>query len=261
MELKLFVDDIRDPLDNTWIIIRDFDVAIELLSKSNVDLISLDHDLSECKKTGYDIIKWIEEKTFKDISYLPPKIIVHSANPVGKNNIEVTIKSINKIINERDTIIKEKVVSTGGFTISNDWFMECDICDNTAGSYSKLKPKLGEIVMCWFCREKQKNNETFNCDELSIHYQNQLKFSKLMGRPNPEIILTKDNILRYKGADLIMELIMQIDRNEVWENYHNKKIELSVVANFYQDISTSLNDYEELFGDIWNELFKKGNKL
>lgn len=43
---------------------------------------SLDHDL-EGEKTSMDFIKWLSQNYFD----LPPKYTVHSANPVGKENI------------------------------------------------------------------------------------------------------------------------------------------------------------------------------
>jgi hypothetical protein len=44
--------------------------------------LSLDHDLGEGQKTGYDIAKWmVETKIY------PPYIFVHSLNSVGAANI------------------------------------------------------------------------------------------------------------------------------------------------------------------------------
>lgn len=44
-------------------------------------IIDLDHDLG-CKKTGYDIAKWIVNSGYQNIRFH-----VHSANPVGRRNI------------------------------------------------------------------------------------------------------------------------------------------------------------------------------
>lgn len=44
-------------------------------------IIDLDHDLG-CRKTGYDIAKWIVNSGYKNIRFH-----VHSANPVGRKNI------------------------------------------------------------------------------------------------------------------------------------------------------------------------------
>ena len=83
--MKLFVDDIRNPSDSSWVIARTYKEAIAYLKTGNVCTISLDHDLGS-KKTGYDIACYIEQEvTLHSISC--PAWLVHSANPVGKANI------------------------------------------------------------------------------------------------------------------------------------------------------------------------------
>ena len=68
--------------------------AINLLRNGDVELISLDHDLGEeDQKTGYDVAKFIEKSAFEGILN-PLEIRVHSANPVGLNNIKMCIKMI-----------------------------------------------------------------------------------------------------------------------------------------------------------------------
>lgn len=85
----LYIDDTRFPeyfhgIGAKIDVARTYNEAIELLSTSYVDydLISLDHDLGE-EKTGYDIAKYIVENQMT----VPP-IAIHSANPVGRFNIE-----------------------------------------------------------------------------------------------------------------------------------------------------------------------------
>lgn len=84
----LFIDDIREPeyeFYNTmeiWVA-RNYKEATEWLSHIVFDLVSFDHDLGE-EKTGYDIAKFIVEN---DIAILDG-FKVHSANPVGRFNIE-----------------------------------------------------------------------------------------------------------------------------------------------------------------------------
>lgn len=94
IELKIYLDDERkSPLG--WVQVYDYQGCIDML-RFNPSHLSLDHDLGE-DKTGYDIIKWIEEKTFTDPNYNPPIITVHSANPAGRQNIERAIDSIKRI--------------------------------------------------------------------------------------------------------------------------------------------------------------------
>ena len=61
---------------------NDLEMSInEFLKDDNYDIISLDHDLGE-DKTGYDIAKYIVENQIK-----VGAVAIHSANPVGKFNI------------------------------------------------------------------------------------------------------------------------------------------------------------------------------
>lgn len=94
--MKVFLDDIRMPPDNSWVIARGYQDAIYYLKTGKVTTISLDHDLGE-QHTGYDVCLWIEEKVFKKRFY-PPTIYVHSANPVGRRRIEQSISKISTLV-------------------------------------------------------------------------------------------------------------------------------------------------------------------
>ena len=114
MEVGLFLDDIRNPEDVTWVplplskyrwkIVRSFDDfkrAIDTLGEK-IGFISYDHDLADFhysemngnlvfdydaytgELTGYHCAKYAK-KTFKENH---PPYLVHSWNPVGKKNIE-----------------------------------------------------------------------------------------------------------------------------------------------------------------------------
>ena len=95
MTYKLFLDDIRDAPDNTWVVARNTEEA-QLYIKENgfPYLISFDHDLGineNCEElpTGYDFAKWVVEEDMPH-GVLPEnfEFWVHSANPVGARNIE-----------------------------------------------------------------------------------------------------------------------------------------------------------------------------
>lgn len=80
--MNLFVDDLRTPKTNKkWIIVRNYNDAISIIKNDNIDYLSLDHDLGE-EKTGYDIILYIIENNL-----YPNHVSIHSANPVGFENI------------------------------------------------------------------------------------------------------------------------------------------------------------------------------
>lgn len=98
--LYVFVDDVREPPDELWVIARNYTSALLLLRTGLVKVISLDHDLGLNKYgaetlTGYDIAKWIEGEVYHG-NLIAPEIQVHSANPVGRKNIEAAIVSIKR---------------------------------------------------------------------------------------------------------------------------------------------------------------------
>lgn len=73
-----------------------------VISKNIKDIeeISLDHDLGEFKKSGYDIIKYlIVEHNYGRLDLSKVIIKCHSMNPVGKLNIEKTWSNFQKRYN------------------------------------------------------------------------------------------------------------------------------------------------------------------
>ena len=94
--MRVWLDDVRE-------MPKDFDVwaktaweAIELLNSDLVTHISFDHDLGdEIFGTGYEVAKVIEEKAFcKTLNKLTWNI--HSANPVGRQNIMAAMQNAEK---------------------------------------------------------------------------------------------------------------------------------------------------------------------
>jgi hypothetical protein len=125
MKYNLFLDDFRSPMDafkythNTlynnlrWVVVRSYDEFIqEITNKFDEDgafpeLISFDHDLADehyaptmyegpdaynrnysrfKEKTGYECAKWLVDFCI-DHKLKLPDYLVHSMNPVGKQNI------------------------------------------------------------------------------------------------------------------------------------------------------------------------------
>jgi hypothetical protein len=108
MRYNLFIDDERDPNDVTWLsatertahlhedwyIVRSYAEAIETILTFGCmpQIVSFDHDLGECARTGYDLAKWMVAQAlafpsaygFSEDFWL----IVHSKNPVGAGNIK-----------------------------------------------------------------------------------------------------------------------------------------------------------------------------
>lgn len=121
MGLKLFVDDWRNPPDDTWTLIRTISGAVNILVNQDVELLSLDHDIAHELAGQEDAIikKYMacEEKyavvatvvTLLPKERRPKKVILHTASPVGAANmkqiltgfvdeIEVKMSSPNRTI-------------------------------------------------------------------------------------------------------------------------------------------------------------------
>jgi len=92
--MKLYLDDERKPPEG-WIRIKSAEMAIRFLKMGVVEEISLDHDLGR-KKTGYDVVLWMEKAIATESFTLPAKISIHTANPVGRQKMELAIKSMLK---------------------------------------------------------------------------------------------------------------------------------------------------------------------
>ena len=89
--MRIWLDDVREPVGGGWTWLKTGEEAIEALKNNRVDEISFDHDLGE-GITGYDVAKWIEKMASQGAI---DQIVwrVHSANPVGKKNIEAAMRS------------------------------------------------------------------------------------------------------------------------------------------------------------------------
>lgn len=73
--------------------------AIKLIKKGNVSFISFDHDLGYNKFSGYIVAKYIEKYAFLGkLNKIGWEI--HSANPVGSNNIRTAMLSAERFWNK-----------------------------------------------------------------------------------------------------------------------------------------------------------------
>ena len=89
--MNLFIDDIRNPKTGHYTIARNYAEAVKFMRENGCpDFISFDHDLGENQPSGYDIAKWMVNKDLDmNGEFIPKKFMyeVHSANPVGRENI------------------------------------------------------------------------------------------------------------------------------------------------------------------------------
>ena len=103
----------RTPQTSGWEIVRRYEDFVSWIQENGLpDEVSFDHDLAEItydtstgkqgfeyyEKTGYDAAKWLCEYCWTN--GLPiPTWNVHSANPVGRDNIKQLLKSFEKKLN------------------------------------------------------------------------------------------------------------------------------------------------------------------
>jgi len=98
--MKVFLDDLR-PAPVGWVSVRWPDEAIRLLKTGAVEEVSLDHDLGDDERgTGYDVILWIEEAVALR-GFLPPRIVVHSANTAAAARMFAGIRAIESLMRQR----------------------------------------------------------------------------------------------------------------------------------------------------------------
>src|SRR6187551_2241139 len=99
MKTRIWLDDERkNPPGFFWA--KTVEQAQEIFKNYDVLEVSLDHDLGENELTGYDFVCWIEKKiAFGTWKYRIPEFHIHSANPVGRKNMQKAIESIERIAN------------------------------------------------------------------------------------------------------------------------------------------------------------------
>lgn len=88
--MNLWLDDER-PAPDGWFHARSYDEAVSLYNARAFDVVSLDHDLGG-DKTGYDFLCFIEERIVNGGDV--PEIRLHTANPVGRQRMQLAIDSI-----------------------------------------------------------------------------------------------------------------------------------------------------------------------
>ncbi len=109
--IKIYLDDVRTPTEDGWIIVRDYDEFVSTVNDiklKNISVFSLDHDLGDeamteyysnvrrsnkldysnikNEKTGMDCCKYLTDKCLDEYCKLP-QVFIHSANPVGAANM------------------------------------------------------------------------------------------------------------------------------------------------------------------------------
>lgn len=98
--MKLYLDDMRTPPGEDWLLVKDAVTFIALLrwNEKGITEVSLDHDLGT-PEDGYKVICYIEQLAVHNLTYIPPYVRVHTANIgalVKMTQAQVKINSIRK---------------------------------------------------------------------------------------------------------------------------------------------------------------------
>jgi hypothetical protein len=95
--MKVFLDDARQPYPG-WVLVKWPKEAIELLEGGGVTEISLDHDLGslDSRKTGMEVLRWIEEQVVT-ANFRPPIIWIHTSNPSAREQMERAVEAIKRL--------------------------------------------------------------------------------------------------------------------------------------------------------------------
>lgn len=100
----LWLDDLRDPnvyytplpeLPQFVLWVETAPAAVLALQTTDWDEVSLDHDLGDDPGAGdgYDVLLWIESEVRLN-NYKPPKMTVHTSNPVARQRMQKAIEAI-----------------------------------------------------------------------------------------------------------------------------------------------------------------------
>ena len=109
MKNRIYLDDVRTPIEDDWIVVRSYDEFVAKVNEiglENIQYISLDHDLGDSamrewhtnvyvnykldynnitEKTGMDCAKWLVEQWLDGKPVV--EVYTHSANAIGSANI------------------------------------------------------------------------------------------------------------------------------------------------------------------------------
>lgn len=131
----IYLDDVRTPTDEVWNVVRDYEEfvgTVTLIGLENIETISLDHDLGDSamseyfnnvqpnfiidynnikEKTGYDCCKWLVNRSIETGIPLP-RVVVHSANPIGAGNMTGYINNYLKNCKLPQTCVRVQISHT-----------------------------------------------------------------------------------------------------------------------------------------------------
>jgi hypothetical protein len=107
---KLFLDDIREPWDRTWDVVRSYDAFMKYIEQYGVpDVIAFDHDLEHAhyvacntgigvelvERTGLTCAEWLIKHIVMNGLTMPSIVIVHSWNAAGARKIAKLFEDVS----------------------------------------------------------------------------------------------------------------------------------------------------------------------
>ena len=134
MKKFIYLDDVRTPNDEFWVVVRNYDEFVNAITEiglENIGLISLDHDLGDTammewhtnvarnftlnydnikEKTGMDCTKWLVEQWMNGAPVCEVKI--HSANAIGSANMMGYINNYRHINRLPQTCVRWQIPHT-----------------------------------------------------------------------------------------------------------------------------------------------------
>ena len=100
--VKLYIDDLRDPPTDDFVVVRSSDQAIAYIEQNGIpSFISFDHDLGG-DDTAMVVVNYIIEAVLDQVVDFPDdfSFLVHSANPIGAVNIECKLSNFISAIHK-----------------------------------------------------------------------------------------------------------------------------------------------------------------
>ena len=131
---KIYLDDVRTPVDNTWTVVRNYEEFISMITSiglENIEIISLDHDLGDTamkewlhgvvrnyqinydnitEKTGMDCAKWLVRQWMDGAPVVD--VVIHSANAIGSANMMGYINNYRHINRLPQNCIRVRIEHT-----------------------------------------------------------------------------------------------------------------------------------------------------
>lgn len=112
--MKIWLDDVRIPPDESWAWAKDADIAMLWLDVFDagpddpavgVSVISFDHDLGDERHspewTGYTVISFLEKKVAMEPKYVAPEIRIHTANSSARGKMELAKEKIEQLMRKK----------------------------------------------------------------------------------------------------------------------------------------------------------------